>query len=69
LLAPDGTYHCDDDYQGSENVNPWLQIEPVSGTYYLWVGSFSPDVQANGMLTITNDANATPATLAAKDLP
>jgi serine protease Do len=69
LLAPDGTYHCDDDYQGSENVNPWLQIEPGSGMYYVWVGSFSPDVQASGVLTITNDPNAAPATLAAKDLP
>jgi heat shock protein HslJ len=69
VRAPDGTFHCDDDYHGSENVNPWLNIEPENGKYYVWVGSFSPDVQATGVLTISDDPSATPTPLASKDLP
>jgi len=68
VLTPDGTYQCDDDYQGSENINPWLQIEPANGMYYVWVGSFSPDVQASGVLTITSDPNAAPTPLTSKDI-
>ena len=68
VLAPDGNYYCDDDFQGSENINPWLKLAPAKGTYSVWVGSFSPDVQANGKLTITNDVNATPAVLTSKDI-
>ncbi len=68
VLTPDGTYQCDDDFHGSENINPWLQIEPASGMYYVWVGSFSPDVQASGMLTITSDPNAAPTPLTSKDI-
>ena len=68
VLTPDGSYQCDDDLHGSENINPWLQLTPEPGTYYVWVGSFSPDVQASGKLTITNDANAQPVPLTSKDL-
>jgi heat shock protein HslJ len=68
VLAPDGTFHCDDDHHGSENLNPWVSLTPSEGTYNVWVASFSPDVQASGMLTITNDASATPTPLTAQDL-
>jgi hypothetical protein len=68
VLAPDGAFYCDDDLHGSENINPWLKLTPSDGMYYIWVGSFSPDVQPDGVLTITNDVNATPAPLTSKDL-
>jgi hypothetical protein len=68
VLAPDGIYYCDDDFQGSENINPSMSLNAKQGSYYVWVGSFSPEVQADGKLTITNDANAAPAVLTSKDL-
>jgi len=68
LVAPDGTFHCDDDYHGTDNLNPWLSLTPMDGTYNLWVGSFVPEVMATGMLTITNEADAVPSALTAADL-
>jgi hypothetical protein len=68
VLAPDGKFYCNDDFKGSQNINPLLTLTPEKGTYYIWVGSFSPDVKATGTLTITTDANATPAVLTSKDL-
>jgi len=68
VLGPDGTFLCDDDFNGSENINPGLALTPENGAYSVWVGSFSPDVQAEGKLTVTNDANATPVPLTSKDI-
>jgi heat shock protein HslJ len=68
VLAPDGNYYCDDDFQGSENINPWLKLAAANGTYHVWVGSFSLDTQAAGTLTITGDANASPAVLTSQDI-
>jgi len=68
VLAPDGNFYCDDDIQGANNLNPLVSLQPAAGTYYVWVGSFSPDVKVDGILTITNDANATPAALTSQDL-
>ena len=68
VLAPDGTFICDDDFKGSENINPGLTLTPEKGKYHVWVGSFSPDVQATGKLTITNDSAAAPAVLTSKDI-
>jgi heat shock protein HslJ len=69
VLDPQGTFHCDDDYHGSENLNPWLSLTPIEGTYNVWVGSFAPDVQASGTLTITNEQDAVPTPLTSQDLP
>jgi heat shock protein HslJ len=68
ILAPDGTYHCDDDFQGSENLNPWVSLAPIVGTYNVWIGSFSPDVLADGVLTISGEAGAVPTSLTSKDI-
>lgn len=68
ILAPDGNFYCDDDYQGADNLNPWISLAPTSGTYYVWVGSFAPDVMVDGLLTITSDTNATPVILTSDDL-
>ncbi len=68
VRAPDGSFLCDDDMSGSENINPSLRLTPADGKYRVWVGSFSPDVQAEGKLTITSDATAAPATLTSQDI-
>jgi heat shock protein HslJ len=68
VRTPGGSYQCDDDFQGSKNINPLVQLTPEKGVYSVWVGSFSPDVQASGKLTITSDANAQPVPLTSKDL-
>jgi heat shock protein HslJ len=68
ILAPDGNFYCDDDYQGADNLNPLVSLAPTAGTYYVWVGSFAPDVMVDGTLSITSDANASPAVLTSKDL-
>ena len=40
VLAPDGTWHCDDDSAG--NLDPGVIIEnPPSGEYAIWAGTFS----------------------------
>jgi hypothetical protein len=63
VRAPDGSFICDDDTHGSENINPSLTLSPETGKYHVWVGSFSPDVRADGKLTITGDTAAAPAPL------
>lgn len=68
VMAPDGAFHCDDDYHSHENLNPWLSLTPIEGTYYVWVGSYSPDVPAEGTLTVTNDADSIPTPLKPEDL-
>jgi len=68
VRAPDGSFICDDDSHGSENMNPSVTLTLVNGNYQVWVGSYSPDVQADGKLTITNDTEATPVPLTYKDI-
>lgn len=68
VLAPGGVFHCDDDLSGSENLNPWLSLDPVEGTYNVWVGSFAPDVQASGTFVISSAAGAVPVPLTSQDL-
>jgi hypothetical protein len=68
LRTPDGNFICDDDFAGSENINPSVTITPAAGIYNVWVGSFSPDVQAEGVLTLTNDTGAAPAPLTSEDI-
>ncbi len=68
VRAPDGSFICDDDTHGSENINPSVALTLVNGNYQVWVGSFSPDVQADGKLTITNDPEATPVPLTSEDI-
>ena len=68
VRAPDGSFICDDDSEGSANINPSLTLTPQTGKYHIWVGSFSPDIQADGTLTISNDSAAVPAPLTSKDI-
>jgi heat shock protein HslJ len=68
VLTPDGSFLCDDDIQGSANINPGLTFTPQNGVYHVWVGSFSPEVMASGALTITDDPAAEPAVLTFDDV-
>ena len=68
VRAPDGTFICDDDLAGSENINPSVTLLPERGNYHVWVGSFSPDTKADGKLTITGDSTATPVPLTSSDI-
>lgn len=68
VRAPDGIFVCDDDFAGSENINPGLTLTPQKGIYHVWVGSFSPDTKADGKLTLTGNSTATPATLTSRDI-
>jgi heat shock protein HslJ len=68
VRAPDVSFNCDDDFKGSENINPGLIFTPSKGQFHVWVGSFAPDVQASGALTITSDTAAGPTPLTSDDL-
>jgi hypothetical protein len=61
---PEGTYDCNDDADGANNLNPALDLSAAAGTYLVWVGSFDPDVQPQGTLTVGAEA-LTPAVLTA----
>ena len=51
INAPDGSWHCDDDYAG--NLNPGIQFYgPLSGQYDIWVGDLRGDF-TNGTLRIS----------------
>lgn len=63
VRTPDGTYACNDDFQGSRNVNPRVEIVPKPGEYTIYVGSFSPSETVSGTLTITEDVTAEPTVL------
>ena len=51
ILAPDGTWLCNDDFQG---LNPGVVIQrPTSGEYRVWIGTFSRGRPAPTVLQIT----------------
>src|SRR5690606_1688496 len=58
---PNGTYQCNDDLDGSANLNPYLDLTPIPGSYQVWLGSYAPDVTVDGTLTITGDTSVRPA--------
>ena len=60
---PNGTYQCNDDLDGSANLNPYLDLTPIPGSYQVWLGSYAPDVTVDGTLTITGDVTVRPAPL------
>ena len=51
INAPDGSWHCDDDYAG--NLNPGIQFYgPLSGQYDIWIGDLNGE-NHNGTLRIS----------------
>ena len=56
--APDGSWHCDDD--GAGGLNPGVQFDgPQSGTYNIWVGTYSDTMPLPAMLHISELGFAT----------
>jgi len=50
---PNGNWHCDDD-GGNAGLNPALSFHnPVSGTYDIWIGSYSQGQNAQATLSIS----------------
>ncbi|MCB0146205.1 MAG: hypothetical protein KDE01_00930, partial [Caldilineaceae bacterium] len=60
---PNGTYQCNDDLDGAANLNPYLDLTPIPGSYQVWLGAYAPDVTVDGTLTITGDTTVRPAPL------
>jgi hypothetical protein len=59
VYSPDGVWHCNDD--SFVSVNPTVDIlNPVPGTYNVWIGSFDPGLTIRGTLYITEDTNRMP---------
>jgi len=49
--APDGNWHCNDDFSGWD---PMVELKGAKdGQYDIWVGSYSADVYIVGTLYIT----------------
>lgn len=44
INAPDGTWHCNDDFDGFDPVVHFAA--PLSGQYDIWVGTYSPEPAA-----------------------
>ena len=63
MRDPNGAYQCNDDLDGADNLNPYLELTPLAGSYQVWVGGYAPDVAVDGTLTITDDASVRPAPL------
>ncbi len=52
VLAPDGTWYCNDD--GAGYPNPLINIEPSpAGEYRIWVASYNEGTSVEGILHVT----------------
>ena len=50
--APDGSWYCDDD--GGEGLNPRLDfVNPQSGLYDVWIGSYDEGEYASALLSVS----------------
>ena len=64
VRAPDGSFLCADDADGTRNLNPLLAIaNPAAGRYLVWVGRVDPSKPVTGTLTLTEAADAKPTAL------
>lgn len=60
---PNGDFQCNDDADGSSNLNPYLELTPIAGSHQIWVGSFAPSTPVTGTLTIAGTTDLQPAPL------
>lgn len=60
---PNGMFQCNDDADDAANLNPYLDLLPMAGTYQLWLGSFEPTTLVTGTLTIASTTEVQPASL------
>lgn len=59
INGPTGEYVCRDDANGT--LDPRIDFDdPASGTYDIWVGSYSPDASISGTLHITENTTNRP---------
>lgn len=63
LRDPNGAFQCNDDFDGTDNLNPYLDLVPIDGDYQLWVGSFAPSTLVTGTLTIASSNDVQPLPL------
>lgn len=52
VRAPNGSIYCDDDSGEGTNPRVWLEI-PISGTYDIWVGTYSSGALQSAELNIS----------------
>lgn len=60
---PAGAFQCNDDADGAQNLNPYLALTPMEGSYTVWVGGFEPTTLITGTLTIAGGTALQPAAL------
>jgi hypothetical protein len=64
VRLPDGTFACNDDYQGEANLNPLIDIfSPPAGEYHIYVGGLAPGVVVSGQLSVTTSTDVQPEVL------
>lgn len=51
INGPDGRWHCDDD--SGEDANPLVELQPQSGRYEIWVGTYSEGENKRAVLSIS----------------
>lgn len=62
---PEGVFQCNDDLDGAANLNPYLALTPLEGSYTVWVGGFEPATLITGTLTIAGSTDLQPVALPA----
>lgn len=64
VVLPDREVLCNDDAEAQANLNPRVDIpNPAEGRYYVYVGRLDQEEPVEGVLTITESAEAMPAVL------
>ena len=62
LQLPDGTYRCNDDFEG---VNPMVEGPLPAGLIKVWIGAYTASATGNYRLGISTNAGTTAASLGA----
>lgn len=64
VVTPEGSFLCNDDTAGINNLNPSIHIPtPSEGEYLVFVGRFDPQYEITGTLTVTESQDTQPAAL------
>lgn len=51
INGPDGRWYCDDD--SGDDANPLVELQPQSGRYEIWVGTYSEGENKRAVLSIS----------------
>ena len=64
VVLPDRKVLCSDDAEARANLNPLVDVpDPAEGRYFVYVGRLGLETPAEGVLTVTDSADAMPAVL------